>query len=215
MESRDYQSVVSIGAQCLTGVLLQNAGLKRFSGPFDWIFSNMRMVCDCIEDDFRTFLDPQQLAAIPLAARASPDTQFAHHLYYGRRYGLHALFNHNDPTDPATYAYLERCVGRFRAMLASDRPQLLLAIATRSQGGKYAFDRMCALLEDRPSVEICALIVQEPGTKRGLDLWAEAGRHRLFELHVTSPLQGIHFADPGDTLFVTELLRTMIRLDPA
>ena len=214
LSPRSYQSVVSIGSQCLTGVMLQNAGLKLFSGPFDWIFSNMRMVCDCIEDDFAAFLDPREHISIPPAERAVPGTQFAHHALYRARYGLHALFNHSDPTEPATYAYLERCVARFRAVLASDQPQLLLAISKRSQGGRYAFDRLSKLLDDAPSVEICAMIVREPGATRQLEPWAENGRHRLFELTVTSPMEGIHFADHADNHYLADLLAQMVRLEP-
>ena len=44
-------SIMSIGSHCLTSATLKRSGLKRFSGPFDWIFSNLAMVADCIEDE--------------------------------------------------------------------------------------------------------------------------------------------------------------------
>jgi hypothetical protein len=213
---RDYGSVVSIGSQCLTSALLQRAALKRFSGPFDWIFSNLRMVCDCIEDDFATLLDPAHIIAIPPETRTQPDAQYAQHRFYQARYGLHSIFNHSDPTRPEVYAYLQRCVARFRDVLAADRPQLLLAVSPRAQGGRYAFDRLCGLLESRPNVEVCAFILSEPGERRAIDLWAENGRHRLFHLHLTSGISGIQFAEWDDEAFVLDTLRGMIALtDPA
>ena len=213
MTTRLYQSVVSIGSQCATSVMLQNADLKRFSGPFDWIFSNLRMVCDCIEDDFATFLDPSQIIAIPPETRTMADAQFAHHDHYRRRYNIHAIFNHSDPTLPEVYAYLQRCVARFRALLAADRPQLLVALSRRDQGGSYAFNRLCDLLKTKPNIEICVLIVRETGEHRSIDLWEERGPNRLFNLHCTSPLAGIHFEAAEDNHFVVETLRSLAQIE--
>jgi len=210
---RRYQAVTSIGSQCLTSVMLQNAGLKRFSGPFDWIFSNLRMVADCIEDDFAAFLDRDQYRPIPPERRQSTTTQFANHALYHHRYKLAAIFNHSDPCRPDVYDYLVRCVDRFRKLLASDRPQLLLAFSRRDQGGLHAFERLCALLEPQPSVEILAVIVRAPGTHRRITAWAEHGRHRLINFQPGSAMMGIEFEDPEDNVFVRSFLKQAITLD--
>jgi hypothetical protein len=212
VECRHYRAVTSIGSQCLTSVMLQKAGLKRFSGPFDWIFSNLRMVADCIDDDFAAFLDRDQYRPIPLEHRGSARTQFANHALYHHRYKLAGIFNHSDPCRPDVYAYLVRCVDRFREVLASDHPQLLLAFSRRDQGGLHAFERLCALLETRPSVEILAVIVREPGTHRRMTTWAERGRHRLVNFEPTSPMMGIEFEDSRDNDFVLRLLKQAIVL---
>jgi hypothetical protein len=152
-EPREYDSVFSIGSQCLTTWLLNKAGLKRFSGPFDWLFSNLRMVCDCIEDDFATLLDPAYFEPIPAQERSSSRVQFAHHSIYRERYDLPPIFNHHDPIDREDFAYLTRCVDRLRNALRSGRPHLLMALSLRSQGGSHAFNRLCDLLVDVPAVE--------------------------------------------------------------
>jgi hypothetical protein len=211
--SRRYDSVVSIGSQCLTSALLKTAGLKRYSGPFDWIFSNLRMVADCIEDDFATFLNREYLVQIPVAERHGPDIQFAHHEVYRRNYRLDAIFNHRDPTDPAVYAYLQRCVDRFGSVLRSGRPHLLLAISTRRQGGSYGFNRLCDVLEAMPTIELCVLIARDPGERRALTIWEERGRHRLIDLDLTSTTtSGFDFAEPADNRFVVDALNAMIAL---
>lgn len=209
---RLYDSVLSIGAQCMTSTLLKAAKLKRFSGPFDWIFSNLRMVCDCIEDDFATFLDRDQLQPLSIEQRHEPNLGFADHIFYRRRYGLNTMFNHYDPIAADGYAYLERCVGRFRRALTSGRPHLLLAIAERHQGGHYAFDRLCGVLDRYPSVEALVLISPDMRADRGLELWEERGRHRLAYLHTPSPVSGIRFAAEADDVFARETLREMIVL---
>ena len=38
--------------------------LDRCAMPFDWAFSSPAMVCDCLADDFKSFLDPREYVAI-------------------------------------------------------------------------------------------------------------------------------------------------------
>lgn len=210
---RSYESVLSAGAQCLTSTMLKANDLKRYSGPFDWIFSNLRMVSDCIEDDFSVFLDRRHLKPVPAEQRHRNDSCFADHDHYRRRYDLATMFNHYDPVSADGYAYLERCVARFRAALRSDRPHLLLAIAERHQGGLFGFDRLCTALEPYPSIEALVLISPETRQAQGLELWEDRGRHRLIRLHTPSPVAGIHFEAEADNRFLGETLRTLIRLD--
>ncbi|ABQ70344.1 hypothetical protein Swit_3999 [Rhizorhabdus wittichii RW1] len=210
---RSYDSVLSIGAQCLTSTMLKAAGLKRYSAPFDWIFSNLRMVSDCIEDDFAVFLDRRHLKPVPVEQRHTADSCFADHDHYRRRYGLNTMFNHYDPVSAEGYAYLERCVARFRAALASGRPHLLLAIAERYQGGWFGFDRLCAALDSYPAIELLVLISPERRAPQGLELWEQRGRHRLAYLHTPSPVAGIHFEAEEDNIFLGETLRRLIALN--
>jgi hypothetical protein len=212
---RSYASVASIGSQCLTATLLRAAGLRSWSGPFDWIFSNLRMVGDCIEDDFRAFLDPENLIPIAPDLRAAPDIQFADHRLYRARYRLRAIFNHSDPTRPEVYAYLERCVARFRSALRSGRPHLLVGVSTKAQGGRQAFVRLAGLLADHAAVELLVFMLRDPAPDRSTNLWEERGRHRLVDLHLPSPIAGIWFADAEDDRFLVETLQSLIRLDPS
>jgi hypothetical protein len=207
--------VLSIGAQCMTSTLLKAIDLKLYSGPFDWIFSNLRMVCDCIEDDFATLLDRRHLVQVPAEIRHTPDSCFADHRHFQRRYGLTTMFNHYDPTRPDGYAYLERCVDRFRAALTSGRPHLLLAIVERHQGGLYAFDRLCRLLESYPSIDALVLVSPEARASQSLELWEERGRHRLVYFHTPSPVAGIHFEREEDNVFARETLSRLIAVASA
>ena len=38
--------------------------IPRSAMPFDWTFSSPAMVRDCLDDDFRAFLDPREYIAI-------------------------------------------------------------------------------------------------------------------------------------------------------
>jgi hypothetical protein len=187
-------------------------GLKRFSGPFDWIFSNLRMVADCIEDDFGAFLDREQIRPIPPENRASPITQHANHELYHRRYRIPGIFNHYDPTVPENYDYLARCVGRFRSVLASDKRQLLIAFSRRDQGGLHGFERLAAALADRKSIELLVFIVRENADEQRVTTWTEHGRHRLLNLYIQSQVGGLEFTGQADNSFAERLLREAITL---
>lgn len=210
---RLYDSVVSIGSQCITSMLLRAADLKRYSGPFDWIFSNLRMVCDCVEDDFGAFLDRQHITTLPPDRRPTLDTCFADHKFYQHRYGLNSIFNHYDPTSAEGSAYLERCVARFRSALNSSRPHLMLAVCERHQGGSLAFNRLCDLMEGHPAIDVLVLISPKARSEQGLELWEERGRHRLIYLHTSSHIAGIHFEAAEDNQFAVRTLRELVELN--
>lgn len=78
------QHIVRLGVQCLGSFLLKQAGLKRYSGPFDWIFSSVAMVNHCLEDDFKTFLQRSYYRSIPSEERVEfPNGEKCDHTWYG------------------------------------------------------------------------------------------------------------------------------------
>lgn len=209
-----YQSVVSIGPQCLTSTLLKRAGLKAFSGPFDWIFSSLEMVGDCIETDFADLLNKDFLKPIPIERRPNPTVSFANHMLYRARYELDSIFNHYDPRDPERYAYLRRCVRRMRTLLASDKPQLLLAIGRPEQCDQAATARLFGLLDRLTvAVEAWVILVEPPDTTQSLTLVEVSGRHRIYRFAPYGAIDGIMFADERDNAFLIEQWRALIQLD--
>jgi hypothetical protein len=213
-DSTLYQSVVSIGPQCLTSNLLKHAGLKAFSGPFDWIFSSLDMVGDCIETDFADLLNVDFLKPIPVERRPDPAIGFANHGLYRERYGLDSIFNHYDPRDPDGYAYLRRCVRRMRALMASGKPQLLLAMGRPDQFDRAAIARLFELLDRMTAaVEGWIIFVDPPGAAQTLTLAEVSGRHRIYRFAPYGPINGILFADERDNEFLAEQWRLIMPLD--
>ncbi len=103
--------VCSLGSTCYPAWLLQRMGLRRWSGPFDWLFGSVELVEHCLEDDFEAFLDADQIDALS-------DGRSTHRRYQGG-ITLGPVFNHRDATLPEHQAYHARCVARFRALLRS------------------------------------------------------------------------------------------------
>ena len=48
----------------------------RSAMPFDWTFSSPAMVRDCLDDDFRAFLDPREYIAIGKRGRIDSGTRW-------------------------------------------------------------------------------------------------------------------------------------------
>jgi hypothetical protein len=109
-----FNYVVSLGCACNTSLYLKELGLKLFSLPYDWIFSNLNMIQHTIEDDFQSFLNLELIN--------SKKSKQAGHNYYHQR-----LFNHHNPKDNQNdYKYYQRCITRFKAILDSSESKLFI-----------------------------------------------------------------------------------------
>lgn len=116
----DINYFCSLGHLCHASALLKKAGLKKMSFPFDWIFSDLSIVCRCIEDDFVTFLDKSHYTRLN-------DNQCAHNKYHPCMFNHHNLLNNQ-----GHYEYFVRCVARFKALLASDKNKVFVITSTNN-----------------------------------------------------------------------------------
>ena len=208
-----FEHVASLGTHCYASWALKQEGLKRYSLPFDWIFSTLSMVRHCIEDDFHTFLDRSHHGVTPLSDRPRPDEDVGWHRFYEEEFGVRSVFNHQDPTDEAMYAYFVRAVARFRRLLASPDPKLFLAIANDRRIEQGDFERLAATL-DRLSTNMRLLVIRvlEPSntpTVYGFSPLAEVGPHRLVVFQPTSHLLGLGFGRRFDDFLVRGQLRSL------
>jgi len=119
----------SLGNNCSASTILKKAELKTESYPFDWIFSSEQMVKHCIEDDFKIFLDKSQYNTNLV------DSHICEHEFYSTMVENYqdvkgkekVIFNHHNPlTNDKDYSYFERCVVRFRELLASDEEKIFI-----------------------------------------------------------------------------------------
>jgi hypothetical protein len=203
--------VASLGSHCYASTVLKTMGLKRYSLPFDWIFSSLPMVAHCIEDEFATFLDPTQYRSNPLHARPEPTFGLCDHAFYRNDFGVGSVFNHYDPNEPVHHAYLVRAVGRFTRLLDNPDRKLFLAVVRTQQPNDLvpAFTRLAQVLtEHTTNFELRVLAVLPNG---GIDDFSHAILHRranhtLSVLQPLSPMEAIQFQDPFDELFVRRLI---------
>jgi hypothetical protein len=126
----------SLGEHCHAATLLKMNGLKLASYPFDWIFSSDQMLKHCIEDNFRTFLDKSEYNT------NIAEPYICEHEFYSTMVENHqdvegkekVIFNHHNPlTSDQDYGYFERCVTRFRELLASDEEKTFVMFQRGSE----------------------------------------------------------------------------------
>lgn len=98
--------------------------------PFDWLFSSARVVLDCLEDDFRSFLDADQyfeVARVHDAVGLPPGAAPRERVLVGHKkysawtggVGRGVIFNHHNPLTEEGYSHYVRAVARFREVLAA------------------------------------------------------------------------------------------------
>lgn len=178
INGRPVSHLVSLGSFCLPGLIFRDNGLRRYSLPFDWIFSTPQMVRDCLADDFATFLDRNHYRSIS-QHRTEPG---AEHELYRERYDLPALFAHRDPTLDADYLYFTRCVTRFRQILRGEDAKLFLLIGRVNHNLPHEFPLLLEVLE-RATTNFVLLCIElldplEPGMS-GLVPVVKMGNHAL------------------------------------
>lgn len=211
---------LSLGTHCYTSALLSRLGLKRFSAPFDWLFSSLDMVAHCLEDDFRIFLDRQYFRPVPVDQRRDgPEYNLCEHEYYLQNFGVHFVFNHTDPNTEEGYAYLGRCVDRLRAVLASVDRKVFVCVASRGQYSAASLKRVIdALVARTEKYELLCVLVDESDANALLPLMNPIenpfGVH-LYAHRPVSRLGGTQFDDPVDELPIARLLRRYRESDAA
>lgn len=125
LETFEDVAFVSVGEDCFSRTLLTRWGLKKSaklgerSGPFDLSVNRLRVATAMIENDFRRYLDPADLAYSEKAGHC-----------FNRRTGVQ--FNHEtgpeyaqDGFAPLIARYQPR-IETFRRVMASDQPIALV-----------------------------------------------------------------------------------------
>jgi len=184
INGRAVDHLVSLGAFCLPSIICQNNGLRKYSLPFDWIFSTPRMVCDCLADDFAVFLDRGYYRSIPDPTKNYPTRQgAAEHDFYRERYGIPELFAHRDPTREGDYLYYVRCVNRFRQILRSADTKLFLVVGRAHHDLTNEFPRLLdALTHATTHFALLCIEVLEP-VERGMSSIVPVTRTGNHALH--------------------------------
>ncbi len=199
--------VVSLGTSCYPAWLMQRCGLKRWSGPFDWLFSSTDMVVRCLEDDFRAFLDPAQL-------RSLGDGRSTH-AAYGPGIEVGPVFNHRDVTLPEHRAYTERCVVRLRAVLAGgDATCFLMVLPGHASWPDRRlvaeFGRVCTALAGRTAAFQLLMVSHDDaggGLASSLREVERRAEGSLFRFRSASAMQaGLSFGQEWDNLALKRLL---------
>ncbi len=105
----------SLGFHCHSSQILIRNKLKKESYPFDWIFSNMLIIIDSIENDFKLLLNQNYYIDIENNPKGC-----------GHSLLKFNLFPHKDMRIKENYNYLKRCIYRFKKMCSSNEEKIFL-----------------------------------------------------------------------------------------
>lgn len=116
MTKIEIHHACSLGSRCHSAQILKRNACKKASYPFDWIMSNHKNNIQCIDDDFKLFLDKSQYINIT-------QTQCGHKYYDGKMF-----YHHNPLCNERHYQYYCRCVNRFKHLLRLPEHKLFIMI---------------------------------------------------------------------------------------
>lgn len=189
----------SLGSLCFSSQLLKGNGLKSCSYPFDWIFSSPSMVLECIEDDFRTFLDKSYYIS-------RGPKQCGHSLYRVN------MFNHHNPLKNSDdYSYYQRCVDRFRVLLASPDPKVfVLSRVNISPDLKDSYVKEILDFNNKFSKYTCnyklLAIIHIPDASHTHHSRSVHGSVEILEFHSRFKCNGLDLIDCNDRSYLRSLL---------
>ena len=144
-EAEPFRHVISLGCRCSQSSIYKSMGARRYACPFDWIFSSAAVVSHCLKDDFKQFLDRSlyflngsSFDAIGLKPGSAPRERklIGHSTYSSMTAGVGrgTIFNHRDPLhNDSDFQHTQRCVQRFRRVLASADRKLFVVVNLNPQ----------------------------------------------------------------------------------
>jgi hypothetical protein len=207
----EMTSHLSLGASGYTAGMLRRFGLRRWSGPLDWLSATPAMIREIIADDFASFLDPASWQ--PIIAADRPDGRFfqCRHTGYEGRHQRPCILHAADMTQPGGQAYMTRCVTRFRQSLQGLASKILLQVVPEGDDPAREFRATADVLEaygrSFQFVMVSLLPEHGAGPFPEIEPAMAHGRHRLLRARLLSPINGI---EPGDMLDEVILLRAAL-----
>tara|TARA_Y100000780_G_C13667109_1_gene410907 strand:+ start:149 stop:1648 length:1500 start_codon:yes stop_codon:yes gene_type:complete len=119
-ENTKENYVISIGEYCIVAKLLEKLNIKKETFPFDWIFSNLKFVKDCIDNNFEPLLE------IIRNKKTDGDKEYQNCVF--KKIGI----PHHNVNDEKTLEYFIRRKENFEYALNSKKDIYLLHIVGSS-----------------------------------------------------------------------------------
>lgn len=168
-----YKNCISLGWFCGTASAMQMLGLRCFSGPFDWYFSDFDSVLKVIENDFGDFMSPKNLQVIDDNPK----------VFYDKKYGFrcnHDISCNFEIEYPSIYEKYNRRAIRF--MQEVKQPTCFLRavrsnreIAYINQNKDYIYS---VIKKGNPNNEIIFLLLNDMDELSDDFIWFRLGIER-------------------------------------
>ena len=207
---KTFLSAVSLGTFCHAAEILKHTKLRMFSGPFDWIFSNLAVVTHCLADDFTVFLDKSNYQAVPIEERHVPDANYCDHSFYRDQFGIKYFFNHHNPTQDRVYEHFQRAVERFRQLHEHGPVLFLMVTAVPVLAADY--ENLLKLLEKTVGSFLLVVVrfISDPLTDPQENITTFHHQHNFIsvDFSVAEQTNGVVFPEEIDNLRFEAFIRT-------
>ena len=208
VNGRKIVHVASLGTHCLSSNCMKKFHLKRYSLPFDWIFSSPETVLHCLENDFAELLDPQHFVTLPNDPKTGESR--ANHTLYRRLHGVDCMFAHRDPSNREDLLYLTRTVERFRRLLASPEAKLFVMVVRPYFSALKTFPALSAKLRAlTPNSAFICIQLHPPTNQAGchaMNLVQADGDHAIYAFAPSAEDLGPIFGEAIDDLAILGLV---------
>ncbi|WP_158302377.1 DUF1796 family putative cysteine peptidase [Sodalis glossinidius] len=166
INGRKVKHIASLGNHCLYSATLKDHGLKKYSLPFDCIFTHSEIILNCLNDDFSLFLDKKHYLSLTNERHDRDYEPGASHVYFENKHSTINTFNHRDVTQSENYNYIVRTVERFRKLLTSDDGKIFMMIALPKYDLSNSFDKLRNRLNELTNnFHFIAIQLQDPTYK--------------------------------------------------
>lgn len=207
----DSQEIISVGSHCITSSFLKSAGIKRWSGPFDWIFSNIRMVNHCFSDKFTAFLDRRFHIKTPMNSIIHVGANVCAHSFYKDNFGVEFVFNHHDITVDHVYDYYVRCVSRFQRTVNGPNETLLVGLTQNVV--EEDFLELCRHAENFCNTKVFIFkAFNSPDGGFGISTNIIYKQHRLFNFSMIGEMGPVNFTNPYDEIVFRAAISSLIQI---
>lgn len=202
-----YAEVISVGSHCVTAGSLKRFGLKKSSYPFDWIFSSIPMVTDCLRDDFAKFLDRKYHRFVPVEFREVKTANHCDHTYYKDNFGVKYVFNHRDITSNEDFEYYKRCVDRMRHVLSSNKKVLFLALV-KGVCSVEDFEDLSCVLDAYPHVDLKVVnVIDSDDLSLSINITSSRGGDALYMFRSLRGTGATYMDNDVDEMLLREFLK--------
>lgn len=191
----------SLGFHCQASKILIRNNVKKESYPFDWLFSNIVIIKDCIEDDFNKLLEKKYYIDF---SNKSYNNNCGHSIYKTN------LFPHRDMRLDHNYDYLTRCVNRFRYLCKSDKEKIFLITIIHTNLITKILDNLKNLIhilnKKTNNFKIVCLVFLY--NKNYNDHYIEKNDNiHIIYINSTSKSNGLQFENEEDNVYVDNVLK--------
>lgn len=191
----------SLGFHCQSSKILIRNDLKKESYPFDWMFSNMFIVKDCIENNFIKLLNKKYYIDY---SNKPYNNNCGHSIYKNN------LFPHRDMRINSNYNYLTRCIERFRELCISKKEKIFLITVISTNLLNKIYDNLnnlnIKLGKKTTNFKIVCLVFLY--NKNYNDHYIEINNNiHIIYIYSTSKSDGLQFEKETDNIYVDNIIK--------